>query len=286
MSDRTVFVNDRFLPEAEATVSIFDRGFLFADAVYEVTSVVDGRLIDFGGHMARLRRSLRELDIRVEVDEERLLAVHRELVRLNSVEEGMVYLQVSRGAADRDFAYPPQDVPATMVLFTQKKAIVDSPSAARGLSVITLPDLRWGRRDIKTVQLLYPSMAKMEAKAKGADDAWLVEDGYVTEGTSNNAWIVAAEGTIVTRDLSHSILHGITRKAVLAFAQEAGFAVEERRFSVEEARTAAEAFITSASLLVTSVVSIDGAPVGSGAVGPVARRLREIYLAQARASAI
>ncbi len=286
MTARTVYVNDSFLPEGEAKVSIFDRGFLFADAVYEVTSVLDGKLIEFAGHMTRLRRSLRELAIPFEVDEEKLLEIHRELVRRNGLGEGMIYMQISRGAADRDFAYPASDVPATLVVFTQEKALVDSPAAARGLHVVTLPDLRWGRRDIKTVQLLYPSMAKMEAKAKGADDAWLVEDGSVTEGTSNNAWIVTAGGTIVTRDLSRSILHGITRKAVLAHAREAGLAVEERPFTVAEARAAAEAFITSASAFVTPVVRIDGEPVGAGSVGPVTRRLREIYIAEGRAAAV
>ncbi len=286
MSARIVYVNDRFLPEDEATVSIFDRGFLFADAVYEVVSVIDGRLVDFEGHMVRLRRSLGELRIAAAVDEARLLEIHRELVRRNGLDEGLVYLQVSRGAADRDFAWPAAGMAATTVLFTQAKAVVDAPAARNGLSVVTLPDLRWGRRDIKTVQLLYPSMAKMEAKAKGADDAWLVEDGYVTEGTSNNAWIVTPEGTLVTRDLSNAILHGITRRAVLADAREAGLAVEERRFTVAEATSAAEAFITSASSLVTAVVRIDGRSVGDGKVGPVARRLREAYLAGTRRAAL
>ena len=286
MTTRTVYVDGHFVPEDEAKVSIFDRGFLFADAVYEVTSVVGGKLIDFAGHMKRLRRSIGELEIPYEVDEEKLLEIHRELVRRNDLDEGVIYLQVSRGAADRDFAFPERSVSPTVVLFTQKKAIVASQSAERGLSVVSVPDLRWGRRDIKTVQLLYPSMAKMEAKARGADDAWLVEEGFVTEGTSNNAYIVTKAGKIVTRDLSHAILHGITRKAVLSQATGNGLSIEERPFTLEEAYDAAEAFTTSASGFVTPVVRIDDRPVGDGKVGPVARRLREIYIEQSRATAI
>lgn len=286
MSERTVYVNGQYCPESEAKVSIFDRGFLFADAVYEVTSVVDGKLVDFPGHMKRLKRSLSELAMPVEVDEEELLAIHRELVARNGIDEGVIYMQITRGEADRDFSYPDRSVPHTLVLFTQKKKIVDNPQAERGLKVVSVEDLRWGRRDIKTVQLLYPSMAKMEAKARGGDDAWLVEDGHVTEGTSNNAYIVTADGTIVTRDLSHSILHGITRQAVLAFAKQAGLKIVERPFTLDEAKAAAEAFTTSASGFVMPVVEIDGQPVGDGKVGPVARKLRDIYIRESRARAI
>lgn len=286
MSERTVYVNGQYFPESEAKVSVFDRGFLFADAVYEVTSVIDGKLIDFEGHVKRLKRSLSELDMAVPVDADDLLSIHRELVSRNGIDEGVVYLQISRGAADRDFAFPDRSVPHTIVLFTQKKKLVDSPLAEKGLKVVSVEDRRWGRRDIKTVQLLYPSIAKMEAKARGADDAWLVEDGRVTEGTSNNAYIVTADGTIVTRDLSHSILHGITRQAVLAFAREAGLEIAERAFTIEEARGASEAFTTSASGFVMPVVEIDGRPIGDGKVGPVARKLREIYIRESRARAV
>jgi len=281
---RIVYVNGEYVPEEAATVSVFDRGFLFADGVYEVTSVLDGKLIDFGAHAARLRRSLAELDMPVPVDEETLLAIHRELVARNGLEEGLVYMQVTRGAADRDFAYPEGAVP-TLVLFTQARGVADSPAARRGLRVISIPDRRWGRRDIKTVQLLYPAMGKMMAKAAGADDAWMVEDGSVTEGTSNNAYIVKA-GKIVTRHLGEEILHGITRKAVLKLAREAQMEVEERPFTIDEAKTADEAFVTSATTFVMPVVEIDGAPVGGGAPGPVAKRLREIYLDESRRAAI
>ena len=281
---RTVYVNGEYVPEAEAKISVFDRGFLFADAVYEVTSVIGGRLIDFEGHCARLRRSLGELDMASPATDADLLAIHRELVARNGVEEGMVYLQVTRGAADRDFAYP-EDAAPSLVLFTQSKRLVDNPAAEAGMDVITIPDERWGRRDIKTVQLLYPSMGKMAAKAAGAADAWMVEDGHVTEGTSNNAYIVK-DGCIVTRHLGPEILAGITRAAVLRFAREAQMRVEERSFTPDEARGADEAFVTSASTFVMPVVRIDGEAIGDGAPGPVARRLREIYLDEARAAAI
>lgn len=283
---RTVYVNGDYVPENEAKVSIFDRGFLFADAVYEVTSVLDGKLIDFDAHMRRLERSLSELSLPAPGSSDELLTIHRELVARNNVTEGMVYMQVSRGTADRDFLFPPKDTKPSLVLFTQSVPLRDKPAARTGMKVATIPDLRWGRRDIKTVQLLYPSMAKMEAKAKGADDAWLVEDGLVTEGSSNNAYIVTAQGTVVTRGLSHAILHGITRAAVLKLAEEHGLTLEERGFTVEEARNAKEAFITSASAFVMPVVEIDGQAIGDGKPGPVATRLREIYIAEAEKKAI
>ena len=284
---RIVYVNGSFLPENEATVSIFDRGFLFADGVYEVTSVLDGKLIDFASHATRLARSLTELDMRCPIEMDDLLAVHRELVRANDIEEGLVYLQITRGAAsDRDFSYPSEDTPPTIVLFTQNKpGLADSPMAKVGIKVISIEDQRWGRRDIKTVQLLYPSMGKMMAKAAGCDDAWMVENGAVTEGTSNNAYIVK-NGKIITRQLSNNILHGITRAAVLRFAKEAQMEVEERAFTVLEVQDADEAFFTSASAFVMPVVEIDGVVIGSGAPGSVSLRLREIYLEESLKTAI
>ena len=280
---RIVYVNGEYLPEDQAKVSVFDRGFLFADGVYEVTSVLDGKLIDFEGHAKRLERSLAELDMAAPVTMDGLLEIHRELLRRNDLGEGMVYLQVTRGAAaDRDFAFPdPEKVPSSIVLFTQAKKLAESAAAKTGLKVISIDDIRWGRRDIKTVQLLYPSMGKMMAKKAGADDAWLVEDGEVTEGTSNNAYIVK-DGKIITRHLGSEILHGITRSAVLRFAREAQMTVEERPFTIDEAKSADEAFITSASTFVMPVVEIDGASVGTGKPGPVALRLREIYLDESR----
>jgi D-alanine transaminase len=281
---RIVYVNGTYLPEEEAQVSVFDRGFLFADGVYEVTSVLEGRLIDFAGHADRLERSLSELGMGMPMERDDLLDIHRELVRQNDLTEGLVYLQITRGAADRDFAYPEQ-ARQTVVLFTQAKSVVESPAAATGIKVISIPDMRWGRRDIKTVQRLYPSMGKMRAKAEGADDAWMVEDGHVTEGTSNNAYIVTG-GKIVTRHLGTEILHGITRNAVLRFAREAQMQVEERPFTLDEAKAADEAFVTSASAFVQPVVEIDGAAIGGGTPGPIATRLREIYIEESRKAAV
>ncbi len=285
--NRTVYVNGDYLPEDQAKVSVFDRAFLMADGVYEVTSVLGGKLIDFPGHLARLQRSLDALEIGNPYSDDDWLATHREMVARNDLEDGMIYLQVSRGnPGDRDFAYPPAETPPTVVLFTQSKpGLADSEQAKTGMKVVTIPDIRWGRRDIKTVQLLYPSMGKMMAKKAGADDAWMVEDELVTEGTSNNAYIVKG-GKIITRGLSTDILHGITRAAVLRFAREAQMEVEERPFTVEEAQSADEAFITSASAFVMPVVEIDGRALGEGKPGPVATRLREIYLDESRKAAI
>ncbi|QFU10006.1 D-alanine aminotransferase [Rhodobacteraceae bacterium THAF1] len=283
---RTVYVNGDFLPEEDAKVSVFDRGFLFADGVYEVTSVLGGKILDFEGHAVRLERSLGELDMGMPMSRDELLDIHRRLVTENEIEDGLIYLQITRGAADRDFAYPPEGTPQTVVLFTQTKpGLADAPMAKVGLKVITIPDLRWDRRDIKTVQLLYPSMGKMAAKAAGADDAWMIEDDMITEGTSNNAYIVK-DNTIITRHLGHEILHGITRAAVLRFAAEAQMKVEERSFSLAEAQAADEAFVTSASTFVMPVVQIDGQAVGEGTPGPVAARLREIYLDESRKAAV
>lgn len=284
---RTVYVNGTYLPEDQATISIFDRGFLMADGVYEVVSVLDSKLLDFEGHLVRLKRSLNELAMDNPLSDDDYLAAFRALVEKNAITDGLVYLQVTRGnPGDRDFAYPPAGTRSTVVMFTQSKpGLADAPAAKTGWKVISIEDQRWARRDIKTVQLLYPSMAKMEAKARGVDDAWMVEDGVVTEGTSNNAYIVK-NGTIVTRALSNDILHGITRAAVLRFAAEAQMQVEERSFTIAEAQAADEAFITSASAFVMPVVEIDGAAVGTGQVGPVATRLREIYLEESRKAAV
>ena len=284
---RIVHVNGQYLPEAAAVVSVFDRGFLMADGVYEVTSVLGGKLIDFEGHCVRLSRSLAELQMTNPHTDTEWLDLFRAIVAKNEVVDGMVYLQVTRGnPGDRDFAYPGPEVTPTVVMFTQSKlGLAENPVAKVGWKVISMPDLRWGRRDIKTVQLLYPSMAKMAAKAAQVDDAWFVEDGAVTEGTSNNAYIVKGN-RIITRHLSEDILHGITRAAVLRFAREAQMVVEERPFTIAEAKDADEAFITSASAFVMPVVEVDGVKVGKGTPGPVAARMREIYLEEMRKSAI
>ncbi|MBD8891717.1 D-amino-acid transaminase [Roseibium litorale] len=284
---RTVYLNGDYIEESEAKVSIFDRGFLFADAIYEVTAVVDGKLIDFPGHMERLTRSLGEINLEVPFDQASLLEIHRQVVARNNLREGLIYLQISRGSTgDRDFNFPLEPVAPTLVLFTQEKALIENPVAERGQKVILVEDWRWLRRDIKTVQLLYPAMAKSLARDKGADDAWMVENGQITEGCSNNAYIVTADGTLVTRALSNSILAGITRQTVLQCAAELQVKVEERAFSAEEIRQAREAFSTSASGFVNPVVQVDGFAVGDGKPGPVARRLREIYIKNSLATAI
>lgn len=285
---RTVYVNGDYLPEDAAKISIFDRGFLMADGVYEVTSVLQGKLIDFEGHAVRLERSLNELDMGMPCTIDELLEIHRELVRVNEIDEGLVYLQITRGSdGDRDFAFPdPETTKPTLVLFTQSKpGMANSAASQKGAKIISIEDIRWGRRDIKTVQLLYPSMGKMMAKKVGCDDAWMVEEGFVTEGTSNNAYIVKGN-KIITRGLSNDILHGITRAAVLRMAKEAQMEVEERSFTIEEAKGADEAFTTSASAFVMPVVEIDGATMGDGTPGPIAKRLREIYLDESLKKAI
>lgn len=282
---RIVFVNGEFVPEQEARISIFDRGFLFADGVYEVSSVLDGKLIDNAGHLKRLQRSLDELGMARPATDEQITEVQKALIDKNAVQEGSVYLQVTRGAADRDFAYPTQAEP-TLVMFTQARNLIDNPQAQTGIRIRSMPEQRWARRDIKTVGLLAASMAKQAAIDAGANDAWMVEDGYVTEGSSNNAYIVDAEGTIITRHLGNEILHGITRSAVLELSRRDGVPVVERPFTLEEAYRAGEAFITSATTFVLSVIEIDGQAIGDGKPGPIARRLRELYIEQARLNAV
>lgn len=274
---RTVYVNGDYVPEEQAQVSIFDRGFLFADGVYEVSAVLRGRLVDNQAHLDRLHRSLSELDIPQPVSDEEIVAAQTALIERNDLDEGLVYLQITRGPADRDFAFPAEPEP-TLIMFTQKHRLIDAPLAERGMTIRTVDDIRWKRRDVKTVGLLAPSMAKQHALDAGADDAWLVEDGYVTEGTSNNAFIVTDEGVIRTRQLSNLILHGITRAAILRLAEQEAITVEEAPFTPAEAYAAREAFITSATAFALPVVSIDGHAIGDGMPGPVSRRLRQHYL--------
>ena len=280
---RTVYVNGSFLPEEEAKISVFDRGFLFADGVYEVSTVLEGRLIENQAHLVRLQRSMTELQMTSPASAEEIVAIQEELIKRNNLVEGAIYLQVTRGAADRDFAFP-EDTTPSLVMFTQTKNLINSPLAERGLSVISVEDIRWQRRDIKTVGLLAPALAKQAAVSAGVDDAWLYEDGFVTEGSSNNAYIITKDGTLVTRNLGNEILHGITRRSVLQLAQEANIKVEERPFTLEEAKEAAEAFITSATTFVLAVVSLDGTPIGTGKPGPLTNRLRKLYIEQALAS--
>jgi D-alanine transaminase len=277
------YVNGAFTPLEDARVSILDRGFLFADGVYEVAAVIDGRLIDNEAHLSRLERSLRELRLESPVPLTKIAGIETELVARNDVREGMVYLQITRGVAERDFAFP-KGVAPTLVGFAQKKNILASPAARTGVKVVTVPDLRWARRDIKSVALLAQVLAKQAAAEAGCQEAWMVDgEGFVTEGSSSTAFIVTRSGAIVTRPNSTAILPGCTRRAVLALAGEHGLSIEERAFSVAEAHDAVEAFLASASNLVLPIVEIDGRAIGAGVPGPCATRLRALYLDFARA---
>ncbi|MFM2476951.1 D-amino-acid transaminase [Celerinatantimonas sp. MCCC 1A17872] len=278
MLNRIVYINGEYINEHDAKVSIFDRGFLFADAVYEVTAVINGKLVDNEGHMARLTRSCHELQLTLPVNVDEIEHIQNELIRLNQITEGGIYLQLTRGSAgDRDFGFP-EDAQPTLVMFTQSRSLLDSPKAKEGLKVMTMEDIRWHRRDIKTTQLLASALAKQTAHDQGFDDAWLTENGYITEGSSNNAYIVTADNTVVTRPLSNDILHGITRAALMKLADEQQIKVEERLFTPEEAMSAKEAFISSATTFVYPVVKINDKVIGNGKPGPMAQRLRDIYI--------
>ncbi len=280
---RIVYVNGRFVPFEEATIPIMDRGFLFADGIYEVSAVLDGRLVDNEAHLARLDRSLSEIGIRNPHSIAEWTRLEEELVTRNGLKEGLVYMEVTRGVAERDFAFPPEGTPPTVVMFTQAKTVSANPLAERGAKVITVEDLRWKRRDIKSVALLAQVLAKQQAAAAGVAEAWMHEDGFVTEGGSSTAFIITEDNRIVTRPLSTALLPGITRRAVMRLAEENGLTVEERAFTVAEAEAAAEAFFTSASAFVMPVIEIDGTRVGGGQPGPMTRRLRDLYLEMARA---
>jgi D-alanine transaminase len=283
--DQIAYVNGSFVPMADAKVSVLDRGFLFADGIYEVAAVLDGKLIDNASHLARLQRSVGEIALALPETLERIQEIQKELIARNRLVNGMVYLEVTRGVdTGRDFAFP-KVVKPTLVMFTSVKDIVNAPSAKTGIGVITVPDIRWTRRDIKSVALLAQVLAKQAAAEAGAGEAWMIEDGKITEGGSSSAFILTQDDVLVTRNNSSAILPGCTRKAVVALAQERQLRVEERPFTVEEALAAKEAFTTSATLFVQAVISIDGKPVADGKPGPMTLRLREIYIDFALATA-
>lgn len=274
---RIVYVNGKYLSDDEAKISIFDRGLLFADSVYEVTCVLDGKLVDWLRHYERLSRSLREIRFNKKISQNFLLELHRQIIEKNKLKEGIVYLQVTRGIADRDFTFD-NSLEPSIILFSQNKELLKPLTDNIGLSIMTSPDLRWQRPDIKTTQLLAPSLLKMEALSKTMDDAWMIKNGLITEGTSNNAFIVDKRGIIITRTLSHEILGGITRSAVLKVAQEKCIKIEERPFSQEEAYAASEAFITSSSIFIRSVTKIDSKFVGDGVPGKIVSTLIPLFL--------
>lgn len=272
-----VYCNGRYMPEAEARIGLFDRGFLFADAIYEVTAVIGGKLIDNNFHLSRLQRSLAEIDIPMPVSAAEIEAIQTELILRNGLDEGTVYLQISRGEAKRDFLFP-DNLEPTFVAFTSARKLRGTKPQTDGIAVDLAPDPRWARRDIKTVMLLGQVLAKRAASEDGFGDVWFFEDGQVTEGASATAFIVTHDSRVVTRANSQTILPGCTRRAVERLCEDAGIAFEERAFSPEEAFSAAEAFLTSASSLVTPVIRIADHVIGNGQPGPLTRRLQEIYL--------
>lgn len=278
---RIAYVNGSYVEEAEAKVSIFDRGFLFADGVYEVTPIVNGKLVDYDAHIERLDRSLGELQMAWPCSKDALKTMHLELIKRNKLHEGIIYMQVTRGVADRMFNFP-KDITSSLVAFPQVMSLVDNANARTGVKVVTTPDIRWLRRDIKSIMLLAPVLGKQDAYEKGAAEGWMVEDGFVTEGTSSNAYIIK-DNTVITRPLSNRILAGCTRRALFRLSQEHGVKIEERLFTPEEAYAADEAFLTSASQFVMPIVEIDGKRIGGGQPGPVSRKLRELFLEEAQA---
>lgn len=276
---RVAYVNGRYFPRRDAMVHVEDRGYQFADGVYEVCEVRGGRLVDERRHMQRLVRSLNELRIKLPMSLPALSIVLHETARRNRVSDGIVYLQVTRGVARRDFAFPARETRPGFVVTANRLDMSKAESiAAAGIAVITLPDNRWERVDIKSVSLLPNVLAKQAAREQGAHEAWFVdEDGYVTEGSSSNAWIVTREGNVVTRPADHGILRGITRTVLLNVLEAQGLKLEERPFTVEEAFAAKEAFLTSASQIVMPIVRIDGRPVGNGAPGLLTTALRRDF---------
>ena len=282
---RQVYINGDFKKEDEAKVSVFDRGLLFSDSLYEVTTVINGKLIDFNNHMKRLDRSMTELKFKKLLNHLDILIFHRKLIELNNLKEGMIYLQVTRGVADRSFDMPKDKIEPTVLAFTQEKKIIDSESAKNGIKVMTLDDMRWKRCDIKTTQLLYASMAKTEATEKGFDDAWMLREGYVTEGSSSNAWIIKGK-IIMTRQSDNLILSGITRDAIFKCAKDLGYEVVTKNITLPDAQSASEAFITSATACVMPVVKINANQIGDGKPGKFVTALREEYIKQALESSI
>ncbi len=276
---RTVFLNGDYLPEEDAKVSIFDRGYLFGDGIYEVVPVIDGMILDKAPFIERFGSSLEKLQIAWPCTEDELCAMLDTLAEKNGLSEGIIYMQVTRGVADRDFHYP-ADTPTTLMAFTQAKNLLDNPAAENGVKVVSVEDIRWKRRDVKSIALLAQCVAKQAAVEQGAAEGWMTEDGFVTEGTSSSAYIVK-DGVIITRPLSNEILPGIRRKVLLKLAQHHQVRVEERKFTVEEALDADEAFLTSASTFVLPIVELDGQTIGDGKPGPISQRMRSIYIDEA-----
>ena len=279
----TVFVNGSYVPKQEATISVFDRGFIFGDGVYEVVPVIAGKMVDKAYFIERLARSLGELEIEWPCSRDDVLAMLNELITRNALIEGMVYLQITRGIVDRDFAFP-ADITSSIVAFSSELTLIDNPAARTGIPVMTTPDLRWKRRDIKSVNLLGQVLAKQNAVTRGGKEGWMIENGVITEGVSSSAYIVK-EQVIITRPLSNEILPGIRRRTLLELCEKEGITLEQRLFTLDEALAADEAFISSATTIVLPVVSIDGSTIGTGEPGPITQKLRSLYLARLKAEA-
>ncbi len=274
---RIAYVNGEFVPLEAARISVLDRGFLFADGIYEVTAVIEGKLVDNTSHLARLKRSLEEIRLVLPLDLDEIESIQLELIRKNNLRHGMVYLQITRGASERNFLFPTGVTPS-LIMFTQEKDIINAPEGRRGIAVKTVEDIRWKRRDIKSIGLLAQSLAKQIAAEEGCAEAWLFQDGYITEGASSSAFIITADNVIITRPDSNTVLPGCTAKAISQLAKEAQISVERRVFSLDEVFSAREAFTTSASTFVQPVITVDGQAIGAGEPGPLTMRLREIYI--------
>ena len=272
-------MNGKFFSKNEASISVFDRGFLFSDSVYEVSAVIRGSLVDWQEHFARLLRSLDYLNLINNFQEEDFYQIQKNLIKENGLEEGLCYIQVTRGVAERDFNFAKNSLSPTVVIFTQEKLILSNPASKVGIKIITVPDDRWRRRDIKTTQLLAQSLAKTHAVKKGADDSLLVQDGYINEGSSSNAFIIKDEH-IVTPSLSNDILGGITRSSVIKFCKINNIGIKEQKIDINDLMDAQEVFLTSATGFVLPVVEIDGKPVGNGLVGDRVKEIQRIYLEQ------
>ena len=276
--NKQVYVNGKYFDKNDAVVSVFDRGFLFADSVYEVTAVINGFLVDWNAHFSRLKNSLKEINLNFNIQEKDIFSIQKNLIEKNKIKEGLVYIQVTRGIGERDFNFSETQFKPTIVIFTQEKKILNTDRAKEGIKIVTLEEKRWKRRDIKTTQLLASSMAKSEASKIGKDDCWFIENGFITEGSSSNAFIINDNNEVITRELSHNLLGGITRSSLLHFCKKNNMKFRESKFTELEAKNANEAFITSATNFVVPVIEIDGDKVGKGVVGSHVKKFQKLYL--------
>ena len=276
--NKQVYVNGKYFDKNDAVVSVFDRGFLFADSVYEVTAVINGFLVDWKAHFSRLKNSLKEINLNFNIQEKEIFSIQKNLIEKNKIKEGLVYIQVTRGIGERDFNFSETQFKPTIVIFTQEKKILNTDRAKEGIKIVTLEEKRWKRRDIKTTQLLASSMAKSEASKIGKDDCWFIENGFITEGSSSNAFIINDNNEVITRELSHNLLGGITRSSLLHFCKKNNMKFRESKFTESEAKNANEAFITSATNFVVPIIEIDGDKVGKGVVGSHVKKFQKLYL--------